>query len=233
MPTLARRRVTLPLLVVAIATTALAVVLVVRILTSVTQAPVPVAGLGDVVSEDRPTGAITGIDVTGGINVVVGTGTATSVTVAAQANLVKLVRTVVSDGQLVVTVPAPGITSTSPITLTVQVPDLQSVTLDGGATGTIETMGGSLTVDVNAGSSLRAIGQVDSIAITASDRATAGLGELVAGSATVRLTGGSSAELHVTGTVTGTADSGSTLKLTTRPAGVKVTTSGGASVLGG
>ena len=87
MPTTsARRRVTLLLLVAALVSAFLAValgVVVVNMLTPATQAPALVAGLGDVVSEDRTTGAISGIAVSGGINVVVGAGIATSVTVTA------------------------------------------------------------------------------------------------------------------------------------------------------
>ena len=144
-----------------------------------------------------------------------------------------MITTEVRDDQLVVEVTPPGVTSTKPIALTVQVPELASITLSAGANGTIEIESGSLAVDVSAGATIKAIGTLDTLKLTASSGATAKLGELQVGSAAVTLSGGSSAELHVTGAVTGSADAGSTLVLTVKPASVDVKTSGGATVQGG
>jgi hypothetical protein len=88
-------------------------------------------------------------------------------------------------------------------------------------------------VDLSAGAAMKAIGQVESLDVTASGGAVATLGDLPAGSAVVTLTGGSSVEMHVTGGVTGTADAGSTLVLTEKPGSVDVKTTGGATVTGG
>ena len=233
MPARASRRASLAVAVTAACSTLLATGFVACALPPLSSQAAPVEGQGDVVSEDRSTADFRHISVGAGINVIVGTGGDTSVTVAAQPNVLKMITTEVQDGQLVVQAAAPGFTSTQPVTLTISVPELDSITLSAGATGTLEDMGGPLAVDVSAGSAMKAIGQVESLRLTASSGAVAKLGDLVAGSAVVALSGGSTAEMQVTGPVTGTADGGSTLVLTKKPAGVDVKTSGGASVQGG
>ncbi|MHB8891366.1 MAG: GIN domain-containing protein [Candidatus Limnocylindrales bacterium] len=233
MPARAPRRAPLLLVVAVVVTTALAISVAACVLPPLSSQTTAVQGAGDVTSEDRTTTSFRHISVGAGMKVVVRTGSEPSVTLAAQPNLLDLITTDVNDDQLAVEVTSPGIASTEPITLTIRVQQLESITLSAGATGTIEIVGGSLAVDISAGSTLLAIGELDSLTLTASSGATARLGEVRADSATVTLTGGSSVELHVTGAVTGTADGGSTLRLTEKPASVDVRTSGGASVQGG
>ena len=233
MPSRAPRRATLLLAVAAVTTTALAVTVGACILPPLSSQAAAVQGQGEVASEDRTTTSFSHISIGAGVHVVVRTGAETSVTLVAQQNLLPLITTDVQDDQLVVEVLPPGISSTEPVTLTIHTPELASLTLSAGATGTLEVVGASLAVDVSAGSTLTAIGKLDTLKLTASSAAVAKLGEITAGSAAVALTGGSAAELHVTGAVTGTADAGSTLTLTQKPASVDVKTSGGASVQGG
>lgn len=232
MPARAPRRATFALAIPAVAGLALAIGLAACGLPPLSSQAAPVQGTGEVVSQDRTTTPFHHVSVGAGINVIVGKGD-TSVTLAAQENLLTLITTEVRDDQLVVEVTPPGVTSTKPIALTVQVPELASITLSAGANGTIEIESGSLAVDVSAGATIKAIGTLDTLKLTASSGATAKLGELQVGSAAVTLSGGSSAELHVTGAVTGSADAGSTLVLTVKPASVDVKTSGGATVQGG
>jgi hypothetical protein len=233
MPARASRRATLVLAAIAGCSTLLVIGLVVRAMPQLTSPAAPVQGQGEVASEDRTTTAFRSINVGAGLNVIVGTGGDTSVTLSAQQNLLKLITTEVRDNQLVVGAEPPGVTSTKPITITIQVPELDSITLSAGATGTLEDMGGPLAVDLSAGAAMKAIGQVESLGVTASGGAVATLGDLPAGSAVVTLTGGSSVEMHVTGAVTGTAAAGSTLVLTEKPGSVDVKTTGGATVTGG
>ena len=232
MPARAPRRATFVPAIPAVAGLALAIGLAACGLPPLSSQAVPVQGTGEVVSQDRTTTPFHHVSVGAGISVIVGSGD-TSVTLAAQENLLTLITTEVHDDQLVVEVTPPGVTSTKPIALTVQVPELDSITLSAGANGTIEIESGSLAVDVSAGATIKAIGTLDTLKLTASSGATAKLGELQVGSAAVTLSGGSSAELHVTGAVTGSADAGSTLVLTVKPASVDVKTSGGATVQGG
>ena len=233
MPARASRRATIVLAIVAVASTVLVIGVVAGAVSMLTAPAAPVPGQGAVTSEDRTATPFRQISVNVGMKVIVGTGRDTSVTLEAQQNLLPLITTEVRGDQLVVEVAPPGVTSTEPITLTIQVPELDSITLGAGVTGTVEDMGGPLAVDVSAGATIIAIGGVESLALRASAGAVAKLGDLPAGSAAVALTGGSSAELHVTGAVTGTADAGSTLVLTQKPGSVDVKTTGGATVQGG
>jgi hypothetical protein len=231
MPARAPRRATLVLAVVA--SSALVIGLAACVLPPLASQDTTVKGSGAVASEDRTTVDFRHVSVGAGMKVVVGTGGTLAVSLAAQPNLLKLITTDVQDGQLVVKAAAPGITSSEPITLTISVPVLESISLSAGATGTIEVVGGSLSVDVSAGATIKGIGTLDNLKLTASSAGTASLAEVTAAAATVTLTGGSLAEMHVTGAVTGTADAGSTLKLTAKPASMDVKTSGGATVQGG
>lgn len=233
MPARAPRRATFVLAVAAVASALLATGLSACILSPLASEPTPVQGEGAIESVDRTTAGFSHVSVGVGMHVTVRTGSELSVTLAAQPNLLKLITTDVRDGQLIVEIASPGISSTRPISLTIHVPELASITLSAGASGTLEVAGGSLAVDVSAGATIKGIGEVDSLKLTASSGASAALGEIRAGSASVTLTGGSSAELHVIGAVTGVADAGSTLKLTEKPASVDVSTTGGASVQGG
>ena len=233
MPARAPRRATVVLAAAAVVSALLATGVTACMLPPLASQATPVQGEGAVTSVDRTTAGFSHVSVGAGMNVTVRIGSELSVTLAAQPNLLGLITTDVRDGQLVVEVASPGIFTSRPVALTIHVPELASITLSAGASGTLEVAGGSLAVDVSADATIKAIGELDSLRLTASSGATAQLGEIRAGSATVTLTGGSSAELHVTGAVTGTADGGSTLRLTETPASVNVKTSGGASVQGG
>jgi hypothetical protein len=193
----------------------------------------PVKGEGTAQSETRSLAAFDRVSVGAGMKVVIGAGAESSVTVSAPANLLPLIKTVVVDGQLVVTTPPPGVSSTEPITLTLAVPALTSVALSGGATGFLEHTGGPLNVDVSGGSSLKAIGTTPNVTVTASSGAKASLGELKAANGKVTANDGASAELNVTGTLTGIAEGGATVMLTTKPATLNVETKSGGTVQGG
>ncbi len=233
MPSRAPRRALILLALAAASTVVLAMTVAACGLAPTSPQGGAVQGEGQVTSEDRTTTAFSHVSVGAGMHVIVRTGAEISVTLAAQENLLPLITTDVQGDQLVVEVAAPGISSTEPITLTIHLPELASIALSAGANGTAEIVGSALTVDVSAGATIKAIGEVDALKLTASSGANAALGEVAAGSASVNLTGGSTAELHVTGAVTGTADDGSTLVLREKPASVDVVTSGGASVQGG
>jgi hypothetical protein len=215
--------------------TALAVLLVVAgcALPSLNATATPVAGSGDSITETRAAGSFTAISVTGGVNVVISVGPATVVTVRAQPNLLPYVRTDIADGRLSAAILAPGVSSDRPVTLSVTVPTLASVSLDGGATATMQLESGVLAVSLSGGATLQAIGTVSDLALDAQGGAQARLGDLSAASATVTLGGGAQATIRAKGAVTGTADGGATLTLAAKPASLSVATTGGATVAGG
>jgi hypothetical protein len=195
--------------------------------------PTPVAGDGAVTTEDRTAGEFTAISAGAGLNVVIATGTPTKVTLTAQANLQPYVSTTVTDGQLVVAVVPPGISSDQPITLRVTAPTLVSLSLGEGSTGTMEARSDVMAINLSGGADLKAIGSVGQLALTATGGARAELGDLAVERCTVAMSGGAAATLRVSATLSGTADSGATIHLVVTPATQTVTTSGGATVVGG
>jgi hypothetical protein len=196
--------------------------------------PGTIQGQGTVTTEDRTTDVFEHLSVGAGIRVDVTEGATVSVTLAAQPNLLPLISTRVTDGQLVVNVASPGFSTAEPVTLTVVAPDLRSMTLSGGATGTLATTTtGTLTLDVSGGAVLEATGTAQALALTVSGGAQAHLGGLEAEAATVTASGGAQAELNVVSELSGDVKAGATVRLTRQPASVDVTTGGGGIVIGG
>ncbi len=196
-------------------------------------AATPVAGAGDPTTENRTAGAFTSVSADAGINLVVSSGATRSVKVIAQPNLLPLVRTDVVNGQLTATIVAPGVSTTRPVTVSVVVPTLGALSLDGGAQGTVQLQADLLSITLDGGATLQGIGTVSHLALTAQGDATAKLGDLAADSVTVTMGGGAQATLNVKTAITGSADGGATITLATSPGSMTVKTSGGATVTGG
>lgn len=190
-------------------------------------------GTGEVQPEARELAPFTRISVGAGLKVIVGAATEQSVTVTAQGNLLPAIKTEVTDGQLIVTIPSPGVTSTEPMSLTVKIPELESVALSAGSVGFIEHTGGNLYLDVSGGAEITAIGTTPDLRLVTSSGSHAKLGQLSAQYAEITVTDGSSAEVNVVTKVSGTADGGSTVVLTGKPAQNTITTTSGATVQGG
>ncbi len=192
-----------------------------------------VQGEGEVVTDLRDLPPFSRVSVAGGFKVVIGEADEQEVSVAAQQNLLDAIRTEVVDGQLIVMIPSPGINSTEPLSLSLRMTQVDSVALSNGAVGYLEHTGGDLNVDVSGGAQLTAIGTTPDLTLTASSGSHAMLGELEAQDAQVNLNDGSAAEVHVVTALTGVADGGSTLQLTSQPASVSVETMSGATIQGG
>jgi hypothetical protein len=196
-------------------------------------ASAPLAGTGDVQVETRQLAPFTRVSVGAGLKVIIGAAAEQAVSLSAQGNLLPAIRTDVVDGQLVVTIPSPGVTTTQPMSLTLGMPVLESLALSAGSVGYVEFTGGNLNLDVSGGAELTAIGDTPDLRLVASSGSNAKLGELKAQNAEVTIREGSTAEVNVVAKVSGTAEGGSTLILTTKPATVDVVASSGATVQGG
>ncbi len=192
----------------------------------------PITGVGDPAEQDRTSGAFTAISASGGIQVVVGIGPNRAVSLTAQRNLLPLIHTDVIEGRLTITIDAPGITTTKSVLVRVTVPVLTRVSLDGGATGTMELDTDVLEMALSGGSSMTAIGRASALTLTADGGSTAQLEELHADTANVTVNGGSTVTVAVATTLSGTADGGSTVKLTQKPMTQNVKTNGGSTVTG-
>ncbi len=192
-----------------------------------------IVGTGDVVTEFRDLAPFTRVSVGAGLKVVIGEAAEQEVKLGAQQNLLPIIRTEVVEGQLIVTIPSPGVTATQPMTLTLRMTQVESVALSAGSVGYVEHTGGGINLDVSGGAEVTAIGDTTDLTLTASTGSHARLDELVAQNAEIVVNDGSSAELNVVVSLTGTADGGATVVLTHKPAQVSVTTSSGATIQGG
>ncbi len=192
-----------------------------------------VVGSGEVQTETRELAPFTRVSVGAGLKVIIGAATEQMVTVAAQGNILPAMRTDVVDGQLVVTIRAPGETTPEPMSLTLRMPTLESVALSSGSVGFVEHTGGNLNLDVSGGAEITAIGTTPDLRLVTSTGSHAKLGQLTAQQAEITVTDGSSAELTVVTKVSGTADGGSSVILTSKPAQVDIAATSGATVQGG
>lgn len=192
-----------------------------------------IVGQGDPTTEDRTTSEFQHLSVGGGLRVVLATGSPLKVTLEAQSNLLPLITTNVVNGQLVVNVKSPGFSSSKPITLSVVAPGLQSVSLSGGAGGTLDATADQLSIDLSGGATLDATGRARTLAVTVSSGAQGRFAGLLADTATVAASGGAQAEVNAVSSLTGSASEGAVVRLTQKPKSLDVKTSGGALVLGG
>lgn len=194
--------------------------------------PTPVPAATDSKTDTRQLGAFTSVTVDGPLNVVYATGSSSQVQIVAASNLVPLVTTTVTGTELAVTVAAPGFTSAKPVTVRITSPQVTSVSLAGGAQGTMEVMAKAMAVSVSGGAIVRGIGTVQQLTVTTLGNSDAQLGELTADAASISAAGGAKATLKVTRQLTGTADGGSVITLAAAPVAQSVTLTGGAKLVG-
>ena len=189
----------------------------------------PVAGSGSVVTEDRQVGEFDKVEGSNGLRLVLSIGATNSVQVSAHENIVPLVSTTVTDGTLEATLTRP-VSGTAPITVTVVTPALTALTLhDGVSADATGIAAASLSLDADDGAHASLSGTVDRLTITADNGAFLQLGGLVAANATVSLSNGVTGQVHVTGTMSGTASNGVLLSVV-GGGEVSVSTSGGAFI---
>ncbi len=182
-------------------------------------------------TEARTVGAFSALSVDGPLNLVLAAGSVSSVQIEAPSNILPLVQTTVVGTELDVSVAAPGFTSTKPVTVRITSSMLGSVALSGGATGTVDVMQMAITVSVSGGATLRGIGSVAQLTVTALGSSTAELGDLTTDTATISAAGGAKATLRAVRQLTGTIDSGSVVTLAVAPAAKSVTVTGGAQLV--
>ncbi len=194
--------------------------------------PTPVPASGDTRTEVREVGEFTSVSVDGPLNVVLASGTGVDVQIEAASNFLPLVTTTLTGTDLAIAVAAPGFVSAKPVTVRITSPTVTSLSLDGGAQGTMEVMAASMTVSVSGGSVLRGIGTVQQLTVTSLGGADAQMGDLTADTGMISAAGGAKATLRVVKQLTGTADGGSVITLAVAPVAQSVTVTGGAKVVG-
>ena len=137
-------------------------------------------GSGVPISESRNLPAFHGVDLAGANSVSVRVGEPQSVVVKADDNLVHRITTRVRSGRLVIGTTG-NYSTTSPTSVIVSVPALDSATLSGSGTVTVEDAAGrQLTVRLPGSGTLRASGSVDVLDVRLTGTGTAQLHELIA-----------------------------------------------------
>ncbi len=150
-----------------------------------------VIGSGKVVTEDRTVGSFTSVDLQGSAEVEVTLGSTQSVSVKADDNILPLIETTVSGGELVIrTRPGMSIEPISGIHVTVVATALNTATLSGSGKVNVTGMKGSaLTVNLPGSGDITVKGTVDRVTVNVLGSGNAVCDELKAHSATVSLMG--------------------------------------------
>ncbi len=129
-----------------------------------------VVGSGHVVSESRTVGNFTAVDVQGSADVTVALGSAESVVVQADDNIVPMVETAVQNGTLVIGMkPATNITSFSPVRVTVTLKrmNLDGLSLSGSGNLKVAGMSGAdLSVRLSGSGEITVDGSIDQVTIS-------------------------------------------------------------------
>ena len=191
--------------------------------------PGGVSGSGPTKTEVRNVAPFTRADVGNGISLALHIGGAQTVEVLAQENILALITTTVEGGVLTIR-SAESFTTSTGVTVTVSVPELDALSVEGGSQARVDGItGDQLSFDVSGGAGLVATGRVKEITLTSHGGARADLVALTAETMSVNLSGGATAALNVSDEVTGVA-SGGAVATVVGGATVTVETSGGARV---
>jgi Putative auto-transporter adhesin, head GIN domain len=182
-------RLTVTLLVSALALLGILIVLLVRGNGTTTNISVGVLGSGIAAAETRPLPAFHSIDLAGSNTMTIHVGPEQSVAVHADDNLIDVVTTVVSGGTLLVD-NVGSFTTKAPMRVEITVPALDSVSLTG--SGTIDVTGvdsKSFTADLTGSGTISAAGTAGRLDARLSGAGDCRLAQLAAREVTARLEG--------------------------------------------
>lgn len=148
-----------------------------------------VKGSGKLAKEHRTVSKFSKIELNGAYDVEVKVGPATSVDLSGDDNLLKLVKTTVEDGTLVLTT-TKDINTKKPMKVTVTTPDLSAFTLNGAGDVNIEGVKGEeFSIDLSGAGDLSAKGHVTKLSVTMNGAGDVKLYELHADNVTAELNG--------------------------------------------
>ena len=170
-----------------------------------------VDGQGPITSETRQIAAFMKFEADHGIDVDVRVGSAQSVEVHAQANVLPLVTTAVRGDTLRITGTAEFRSPTRPQVVIV-VPALEAIDLGGGSQGVVAALAaGTFGLHISGGAGISMTGTIDTLAIDGSGGASAHLPELLVRAAAVDLSGGTQVTVNASEIVTGDLNGGAHL----------------------
>jgi hypothetical protein len=185
-----------------------------------------IPGSGISATENRTVGDFHAISVSGTADAVVTVGGEKSVTVTFDDNLLEIVRTEVSGGELRIWTEG-NYNSKVGLDIQVTVPSLDKATVSGvGDLVVTGVSGPSLKVDVSGVGEAKISGEVDSLDVSVSGTGDAKLKDLVAKSVTVDASGVGGAEVYASESVDADASGTSDIKIYGNPENVKKDASG-------
>jgi hypothetical protein len=188
-----------------------------------------VTGEGPIQSENRQADAFSRIEVSAGIGVTVRIGSARSVEVRAQENILPIIATDVEGDTLLIR-STRSYSASEGVEVTVVTPMITGISMSGGSQGHIEDLETErLDVDLDGGAGLTVTGVASSLALDASGGSRAELGNLSATTITLDVSGGSIATVQASDEVSGSASGGSRVTVLGDPE-VSVGVSSGAHV---
>jgi hypothetical protein len=190
-----------------------------------------VDGSGAVRTETRVVDLLDEVEIRHGIDLRLAVGPPQRVSMAAQANLLGLTTTIVSDGRLIVEA-GQDFVSSDGITADVSMPTISELVLRDGATGHVEGVAAAmLSIYVDHGASLAMTGTTGWLGLSSHGACVIDLGGFVARDAEVELAQGVMVQLGVTGSISGSLTGGVVLTISGQPPIVDVTTSGGSTIV--
>jgi Putative auto-transporter adhesin, head GIN domain len=186
-------------------------------------------GQGEVTSETRETDAFSRIEAGAGVNVSVGIGSAPSLEVRAQGNILPLIVTDVVDDTLRIR-SSSSYTTSEKVEVILATPQLDRLVLSGGSRGSVDDLASeAFEIDLTGGSVLTASGTASTVTLDVAGGSVAEMEPLTAGTINVDLSGGSRAEVRATDLVSGSATGGSKVSVF-GDADVRIDTTGGSQV---
>src|SRR3954452_14245557 len=190
-------------------------------------------GAGAVTSESRATTPFRRIRIGEGVRLDARTGSAGSVSVSGQANILPLIDTTVTGDELVVSLASPSIDSAEPLIVSIVTPELDAVRLDPGASGTLDVTTPALELDVTGGATVAGSGTIGTLDLHADVGGTADLSTARVQAATVSIEAGGSATLSPDESVRGIVATGGNLVLSARPPVMRVDVRQGGTMIDG
>jgi hypothetical protein len=153
--------------------------------------PKIVTGSGVVASETRHVSGFDAIQLAGSADVTISFGDSESVIVEAEDNILPLIETVVSGGELIIKwKPMTSVADTEPVRVTVTMKSLNAASLPGSGNITIAGMnGGAVDFDLQGSGNITADGSVDSVSAKLGGSGNIVCADLQAKSAAVKLPG--------------------------------------------
>jgi Putative auto-transporter adhesin, head GIN domain len=205
--------------------------LVVLVAPSCTAVAPTIIGSGNAVTEQRTVGSFTKVRVDDAIKATVIVGPDITVSVTTDDNVLPDVSTTVTLGRLKVSMQGSAQPKT-PVTVSITMPSLDDIGA-GSASNVIATGVNSTSVSATADSAATLVvrGNADSVAVTASDAASADLGNVPAQSATVNVGSGAHATVNAQQSVSGSVDAGGVVTIEGNPPTVNVSSATGGAVV--